>query len=430
MARFGEDPKAALIAEVMTSGIALVTDRSLPTYEEACVAGVTTKDMPDDMMSADEALNIELRARFDKHIAVDIGFVERLVLFWSNHFAMAYPKSSVVRGTIGDWERRIIRGNVLGRFSDMLAQTMRHPAMIAYLDNEQSIGDQSVYGKPRRVSYTENLAREILELHTLGAGNYDEDDVKALSKMLTGWSYVRARDADLGMHGGTNANRGQFIFRSDWHQPERQVFLGTSIPDTGQGQAEAAFEILARRPETATKLATKLVRHFITDNPTPEMIQPLVDAFGTNGGDLRAMSLALLELPEAWSESADKLRTPYEYLIGMFRAMRARFREEDEGVGSKILGTLNHDAWDAPSPEGFPDDTQYWLSPQAVSFRIDAAQLVARAFSAYTTVDSAQLARDLYGLSMSTQTRERVTYAGSQTASLTILFSSPEFQRR
>jgi uncharacterized protein (DUF1800 family) len=424
LARIAPDPKAALIAEVKKPRVALIVDDALPSYAEACQEGIAPYPRPDTVRAK------EFDARLAKHMAADIGFVERLVIFWSNHFSMSFHKALIIRATIGQLERDVIRANALGKFGDMLAGVMRHPAMIKYLDNEESIGEESVVGFKRRVSYTENLAREMLELHTLGPGNYEESDVKALAKMLTGWSYVRPNEAANGVNGGTPQNGGQFIFRSDWHQQGPQTFLGRKIPEGGVEQAETAFAMLAAHPATARKIAKKLLLHFVTDEPSDDMIAPIAQAYTDSDGDLKQVALALIELPEAWSAPMTKIRTPYEFLMAQFRALGTLFTKEEAGSLMKILESLNHAAWDAPSPEGYPDDTLYWLTPNALSFRLDAAQLVARVIGRRVKVDPVTLARSLYGASMTAPTRERIGGAGSQLAALTILFVSPEFQRR
>ncbi|MBA3519427.1 MAG: DUF1800 family protein, partial [Rhizobiales bacterium] len=183
--RIGASPKAALRAEINKPGIAAILDPTLPSYKKAAF---------ESGGGIDRALKVreqEMHARFDKHLAVEIGFVERLVLFWSNHFSMSAKKGTGVVGMIGQFERDIIRKHVLGRFSDMLTEVINHPAMLFYLDNDGSISPNSFSGRRRPVSFTENLGREILDLHTVGRGRYSEPDVAALARMLTGWSYYR-----------------------------------------------------------------------------------------------------------------------------------------------------------------------------------------------------------------------------------------------
>lgn len=417
LARIGDDPKAALAAELNTPGVALITDPRVPSYAEACVASQTPRPAPDVVRTK------EYNARLDKHMQPEIGFVERLVMFWSNHFAMSLKKSQAVRAVLGQFERDIIRKNVLGSFPTMLREVMTHPGMIWYLDNEESIGEESEVGLKKRVSYTENLAREMMELHTVGTGSFTESDVKALAKMLTGWTHVRKADP-------LPADYGQFMFRADWHQPGPQVFFGQQIPEGGVEQALTAFDILAAHPMTARRIATKLLRHFVTDEPSEEMIAPVAQAFLNTGGDLRAVVVAMLDLPASWSTPMKKIRTPYEMVIAQFRALGVRLPETEERLFDNILGTLNQPMWDPPSPEGFADETANWLSPNAIAYRLDAVQKLSNVLGKLKPVNPATLANSLYGSALSKPTRERVAAGGSQLAGLTILFASPEFQRR
>lgn len=417
LARIADDPAAALVAELATPGVALINDPSLPSYAAACFEGAQPSPRPDAVRV------VEVRARIKKHLQPEIGFAERLTLFWSNHFAMSFRKAPLLRATIGQFERDVIRPNVLGTFPQMLKQVMRHPGMIRFLDNDMSIGEESAFGLKRRVSYTENLAREMLELHTVGSGNYGESDVKALAKMLTGWSVVLKKEE-------TPSNAGQFFYRAEWHQPGPQPFFGVTVPEGDMEQADKAFDLMSSHPATARRIATKLVRHFVTDDPSDDLVNPLVQTFLDTGGDLKQVTETLIGLERAWTAPASKYRTPYELMIAQFRALGTSLLPDEEGLLDRILVGLNQPFWDPPSPEGFSDDTADWLSPSSVAFRLDAVQQISKIIGRRKTVDPATLARGLYGGAMSRQTFERVAAGGSQLAGLTILFASPEFQRR
>jgi uncharacterized protein (DUF1800 family) len=422
--RIGNDAKSALLAEVETANIALINKPNLPSYAKACVESQMGFERAEVVRQA------EINARVDKQMAVEIGFVERLVIFWANHFSMTVNKTETVRGTIGQWERHVVRRHVLGRFANMLRGTFQHPAMLAYLDNEDSIGPNSVIGKEWRVGFNENLAREAMELHTLGSGGgYAEEDVSAFAKILTGWSYVRGWEADGRYNGGTPQNRGRFIYRHNWHEPGPIELMG-KFYGGGQQQALAALDDVATHPATAEHIAFKLVRHFITDEPTPAMVDPLKQKFLETGGNLKAVSLALLDLPEAWSTPLNKLRTPYEMSIAQYRALGKRYRNNESWAFSEPLYALNHMAWESPSPEGYSDDTLTWLNPDALRIRLDVAQFSSWTFSPNSKQNVPVLAHSLFGAALSQQTRERLVGIGNSNDALTILFSSPEFQRR
>jgi uncharacterized protein (DUF1800 family) len=424
--RIGGDPKAAVREEVKTADIAKINNPALPSYAKACF------ESQQGFGRAEAVRRAEMAARIDKHMSVEIGFVERLVVFWANHFSMTVNKAGAVRGTIGQWERDVVRANVLGRFADVLHGTIQHPAMIAYLDNADSIGPNSPIGQNWGVGYNENLARELLELHTVGSGGgYSEEDVTAFAKILTGRSYVRGWESDGGYNGGTTQNRGRFIYRDNWHEPGPITFMGKVYAPVGNRQAKRVLDDLAEHPATAEHIAFKLVRHFITDEPTPAMVNPLKRTFLRTGGNLKAVALALIDLPESWSAPLTKLRTPYEMLIAQYRALGTRLADDKSGALSGPLNALHQMQWESPSPEGYSDDTLKWLNPDAMRIRLDVAQ-----WTNWVTVgasyqgDVLRLAKSLYDTALSRATRERIDGIGNKNNALTTLFSSPEFQRR
>jgi len=422
-ASIGSDAKAALRAEALSPNVAAITDTSLPSYKQACALSQKGR--------AFEVHDQELNARVDKHRSVDIGFVERLVVFWSNHFSMNVYKADAVAGTIGQWERDVVRKHVLGNFADMLHGTIAHPAMIAYLDNADSIGPNSPIGLEWGAGYNENLARELMELHTLGSGGgYLESDVTQLANILTGWSYVRDWEATDHANGGNNRNRGQFIYRADWHEPGPITLMGKSYPAVGKQQAELVIKDLAVHPSTAEHIAFKLVRHFITDEPTPAMVNPLKRTYLRTGGNLKAVSLALLDLPESWSAPLTKLRTPYEMAIAQYRSLGVRYADDTSWVLYDPLDALDQIPWEASSPEGYPDETPRWLNADAMRIRLDVAQLVDAVIVGDYQGNVVQLADSLFGAALSHATRQKLADLSNPNDALTLLFASPEFQRR
>lgn len=421
----GADPKAALLAEINTPDVALIPAGGLPTYAEAAREGTF------DGSRADAVCRAEINGRVDKHISADIGFAERLVLFWSNHFSMSILKDHIIRSTLGQLERDVIRKHVLGKFSDMLNGVIAHPAMIAYLDNANSVGPGSVVGVRGRRGFNENLAREILELHTLGSGGQQtEADIRAFTRILTGWSFVRAREAESGESGGTQQNRGQFIFRADWHEPDPIAMMNKIYPDEGQKQGQRVLNDLAKHRSTAEHIAFKLVQHFIADEPTPAMVDPIRNAFLQSRGDLKIVAEALIDLPEAWSTPLAKIRTPYELSIAQFRALGYRYTPTEYRYFLNTQRVLQQPLWECPSPTGYPDHTLDWLNPDGMKLRLDTALLAAMRWGSRYNGSVDTLARKLYGRALSKQTRERIIGSGPVVNGLTILFSSPEFQRR
>ena len=424
-ARIGGNPMAALRAEIENPNVALITNPNLPTYAEAAF------ESGKGFERSEAVHRREIDARIDKQMQVEVGFVERLVIFWNNHFSMSINKDDAVRGMMGQLERDVIRKNVLGKFSNMLLGVMKHPAMLAFLDNADSIGPDSPIGKSWHVGFNENLAREVMELHTIGSGGgYTEDDVTAFARILTGWSYVRGWEADGKWNGGNDNNRGRFLYRANWHEPGPIRFRGKVYPARGIQQGVMALQDLARSPATAEHIAFKLVRHFITDEPTAAMVDPLKNKFIATGGDLREVALELLRLPQAWSLPLAKLRTPYEATIAQFRALGTRYKGDEYWAFYETLRSLRQSLWECPSPEGFPDETPYWLDPDGMTIRLDTALLSAWVYGPRFKGEAAALATKLFDRALSSETRERIAGAGDKAFALTIMFASPEFQRR
>src|ERR1700716_2851686 len=247
----------------------------------------------------------EALARLQRAVIADCGFVERLVVFWSNHFCISANKGELARMWAGSFEREAIRPYVLGRFSDMLKAAEQHPAMLFFLDNQQSLGPDSRAGQNRKRGLNENLAREIMELHTLGVdGGYSQDDVTSLARIITGWTYA-GRQGQLG-------TPGSFVFNANAHQPGAHRLMGKTYENNGVAQGEAALADIARHPSTAKFIATKFARHFVADDPPPGLVARLQDVFSKSDGDLRALATALLDSDEAWQAPLTKLRSPYE----------------------------------------------------------------------------------------------------------------------
>ncbi|WP_217575032.1 DUF1800 family protein [Mesorhizobium sp. GbtcB19] len=362
----------------------------------------------------------EARARFDKALAATPGFVERLVGFWSNHFCVSVAKAPVVRASAGAFEREAIRPFVLGRFADMLLTVEHHPAMLFYLDNQQSIGPDSRAGKRRGRGLNENLAREILELHTLGVGSgYAQADVTSFAGMLTGWT-MAGREGRLG-------EPGTFVFNANTHQPGEAMLLGRTYPGGGMGQAEAALNDIARHPATARHIAVKLARHFIADDPTPAAVERLAAVFTKTDGDLRSIALTLIDMPETWSTPLTKLRSPLDYVVALRRAVGATAGNEPQR-SLRWLNVLGEPLWQPPGPNGFSDQTDAWTSAEGLKTRLDIAWQAAK--QANDIGDPNEMLASLIGTSVSAETKQAISRAESKQQGLALLLMAPEFQRR
>ena len=361
----------------------------------------------------------EALARFAMARDAEIGLVERLVAFWSNHFCVSVIKGEVVRATAGSFEREAIRPYVLGRFADMLLAVEHHPAMLFYLDNAQSVGPDSRAGQNRKRGLNENLAREIMELHTLGVdGGYTQADVTSLARVITGWTFA-GREGRIG-------EPGTFVFNANMHEPGDQMVVGHAYLGGGFGQGEAALNDIARNPATAHHIATKLVRHFVADDPPPAAVDRLATVFRNRDGDLKAVTLALIDLPEAWSAPATKMRNPYEFLIAAMRLLRLPMSDPGPALGA--LRNLAMPLWEPPGPNGFPDTAVDWASPEGLKLRLDVSAQIAQRFKG--SDDPLALIEAAVGPVLSAETREAVARAESREQGVALALMSPEFQRR
>ncbi len=355
----------------------------------------------------------EARARIGTAVNCEIGFVERLVWFWSNHFCVSFD-STVMAGA---YEREAIRPYVLGRFADMLLAAESHPAMLLYLDNAQSIGPNSVAGINRDRGLNENLAREILELHTLGVRTvYTQADVTNFAKVITGWTILPT--VDNPDHGG------EFVFNKRLHEPSPQTLIGKTYPDTGVEQGRAVLADLARHPATARHVATKLARHFIADDPPPAVVERLTQRFLDTDGDLKEVAKTLVSAPESWAPEQVKVKRPGEWLAAARRAAGRR-RPNIEGM-TRQQALLGEPLWRPPAPKGFSDDNAAWYD--GLTLRLESANAFAQVVA--PDVEPKEVVDVALGPLATEETRLAVARAESKTQALTLLVMAPEFQRR
>lgn len=365
-----------------------------------------------------EAFLADLDARIDHAVTTEAPFVERLVLFWSSHFAVSAAKGAV-RGLAGAFEREVIRPHVLGRFADMLKAAAQHPAMLIYLDNAGSIGPNSQVGRNRARGLNENLGREILELHTLGVdGGYTQDDVTNLSRLLTGWS--------VGQIELPHTVPGKFFFAAPRHEPGVWTVLGKPYGRGGIADGEAALADLARHPSTARHVARKMARHFVSDAPPSALVAKLEKSFGSTGGDLKVLAQVLAASPEAWDAPPAKIVPPYDFLISLVRGLMPRPAAREI---ARLAAALGQPTWAPPSPKGWPDDDNAWTGPAAIRERLRIAEQVARRVGD-PLADPRTLADDLLRGLVRPETRQAIQRAETREQGFELLVMSPEFQRR
>jgi uncharacterized protein (DUF1800 family) len=387
---------------------------------------------------------VAVKARYDTAVLTDRPFFERLVHFWSNHFVVSGAKPGAI-AMPPSFERDVIRPNVTGRFADMLLASTKHPAMLFYLDNYHSIGPASKVGKdpslrapktpqafaiPRVAGLNENLAREILELQTLGVrSGYTQDDVTSFARVITGWTIAappRVPVYQLVLQGRLNA-QGLFEFDDEEHEPGPQTIMGKVYAQAGVDQGEAVLHDLARHPATAHFIATKLARHFIADDPPPGVVDHLAATFLATDGDLKAVCTALVRSPEAFDPDPRKFKTPEDYVISASRALPAL--QSDTATLLRAYRSMGEPPYNPPGPDGWPDIEAEWLGADAVWKRFEWANQTADAV-ATTTMNPLGLAHDVLGPQLSQQTAQAIARAQSPAQGLTLLLASPEFQRR
>ncbi len=390
-----------------------------------------------------------VNARAEAALTSSAPFVERLVHFWSNHFAVSMDKAAAIP-FISIFESTAIRPHVLGRFEDMLLAVERHPAMLLYLDQAQSIGPNSTlaqFAERRQAKRTpglnENLAREILELHTLGArSGYTQEDVTEFARAMTGWT------VDLPAPGMANARRrfgrrgaveeaqpsaDGFVFREAIHEPGTRTILGHEYTQEGEAQARAILHDIVSAPATAKHVATKLAAHFAGDEPPQALVDRLAAAFQKSGGDLPTVYRALVDSPEAWEPAPTKFKNPWEWAISALRGCGI------DGVGhplptkvqiAPLLQQLGQPVWRPGSPAGWDDTAATWAAPDAILRRVELAQRFAAGVSRQDTMDPIALAEQLLPGSLGDATKTAISAADSRVTAIALLLVSPEFQRR
>ncbi len=368
----------------------------------------------------------QVLGRYQQAVATPESYRERLVHFWSNHFAVSADKPQVLV-LAGALENEAIRPNLGGRFADMLLAVESHPAMILYLDNQASIGPNSKLAQraasragasQRKLDINENLAREVLELHTLGVkGGYTQQDVTTFAKVLTGWSVNAGRLAP--------GRTGTFEFREAAHEPGAKVVLGKRYSQYGDAQVRAVLDDLARHRATAEHVARKLVCHFVADDPPPAAVARIAKVFRDSDGSLPEVHAALVDLPEAWAPKPRKYKTPHEFVVSALRAIDAVPERPQQAVAP--LQSLGQAPYRPGSPAGWPDTASQWDGPDALLKRVEWAGQQADRIGRRAPLD---LAAQSLGAALSERTRTAIGRAASAAQAVTLWLASPEFLRR
>jgi uncharacterized protein (DUF1800 family) len=400
-----------LALRIQKAGDADSQSQAMPDVAKAAIGDPAP--VPGKPPLPQQIIQSEAKARFDAATGAELGFVERLVWFWSNHFCVSADK---IVSMAGAYEREAIRPHVLGRFADLLQAVESHPAMLFYLDNVESMGADSIAGINRDKGLNENLARETLELHTLGVrSGYRQADVTNFANVLTGWTWISPGEPDRG---------GEFVFNKRLHEPGEQVVLGKSYSDTGMDQGRAVLADLARHPATAQHIAQKLAVHFVADEPPSTLVAKLAKSFSDSDGNLKEVAKTLVSADESWTPQRQKLKPPAEWIAG---ALRLTGAQDTIPIGPimNAQATLGAPLWRPPAPNGYPDTEAAWID--GVPHRIDIANQFA---GRLRDADPLALLDSGLGPLASADTRDTVARAETRNQAVALLVMSPEFLRR
>ena len=299
----------------------------------------------------------------------------RMTEFWFNHLNVFVGKGAV-RVFTGHYVVNVARAHALGKFEDLLLASARHPAMLHYLDQWQSVADGSRGGQGKTRGLNENYARELMELHTLGVnGGYTQTDVRELARVLTGWTI------------DPNAASG-FRFAPRAHDTASKQVMGQTFKSEpgpqGVREGEDAIRMLARHPATAQRISLRLAQFFVADNPSNELVQRLARTFLATQGDMRVVMRSVLESPEFWNAENRLFKTPMDFACS---ALAAAQSDTPTGQPSErralvlaagFLTNAGQPLHGWQTPDGYRTDAATWLVPEALTRRADFALTLGR----------------------------------------------------
>ena len=308
---------------------------------------------------------------------VEIPLLARMTEFWFNHLNVFVGKGSV-RPFVGHYWVNVARAHALGKFEDLLLASARHPAMLGYLDQAQSVAEGTRAGQGKTRGLNENYARELMELHTLGVdGGYSQTDVRELARVLTGWT-VAPQDTS------------GFRFAPRLHDTGRKIVLGQNFPRSGNAAGEQegidAIRMLARHPATAQRVCLRLAQYFIADTPSPAIVAQLRSTFLSTQGDIRAVMRTLLESADFWSPENRLFKTPLDFANSALSAIRAGTGSSQSDEPSRkallmtagFLSAAGQPMFGWQTPDGYKFDAATWLVPEALTRRADFALSLGR----------------------------------------------------
>ena len=362
-----------------------------------------------------------MRATIARALDATDGFRERLVAFWADHFTIsAGGREDAI--TPYAFVEDAIRPHLCAPFGDMLAAVVHHPGMLLYLDQTRSVGPNSRRASRKGGGLNENLARELLELHSMGVGAaYSQDDVRQLAEVLTGLTY--------------DARRG-FAFDARMAEPGAETVLGKTYGETGEGPIRAFLHDLAVRPETALYISRKLAVHFLSDAPDDAVVQAMATVWMRTGGSLLDVYGALLHHPAAWEPTAQKARQPWDFILSALRGLGVTGAQVTDWPTPRLkeaviqpLRAMGQSWKSPPGPDGWPEGLHNWITPQGLAERIGWAMRWPAEFS-NPLPDPTAFAETVLGDRASAAILWAVVRAESLAEGVGIVLSSPEFNRR
>ncbi len=366
-----------------------------------------------------------MAAHISRRVGTGTPLRERLVFFWADHFT-ATGKQGLLRRATSPYMQSALRPHLTGRFEDLLIAAVTHPVMQDYLDQNRSFGPNSpsALKNPEKRGMNENLAREILELHTLGVGGpYTQVDVRELAELLTGLTH--------------SSNNGRKFLKGR-AEPGAEVVLGKTYGGTKNPHfrdIEAVLRDLAVHPVTAQHMAAKLAVHFVSDTPDPDLVNHIAGRWQETGGDLMAVYDALLNHPAAWSRKLRNVKQPFDFVASACRALavpHAALAELSEAQFRQRIHTpmrLMGHTWQKPDgPDGLEETDSAWITPQGVAARLQWAIAVPQLLVS-ALPDPRRFVDTALGPDAPDAVRFAASAAESRADGVGMVLASPAFQR-
>ncbi len=400
---------------------------AMTSMEQSSQTSQTTENAP--RLATGVAMTVRynypaLQSRLVRGLESPNQLQEVMVDFWFNHFNVFQGKN-LLRVLMGHYEHNAIRPHALGRFRDLLGATAKHPAMLFYLDNAQSVAASA--GRTRGLN--ENYARELMELHTLGVdAGYTQTDVTELARILTGWTFTPLRNSNA------NTEKPGFWFNQAVHDRAEKNWLGHKIAASGLAEGEFALDVLAKHPATAAHLAFKLAQYFVSDQPAPALIEKLTKVYLETDGQITPVLRTLFNSDIFWSNQnlGVKFKSPHHYTLSALRACGVQLKNV-QGIANQ-LSTQGQPLYGCQTPDGYKNTESAWLNPDAMIKRINFANQVAQGRLGPETVvklpSAEQLIADLGPLVSANTKKLALEQKTDPQLALALILAGPNMMRR